>query len=354
LILLLIEKPCLLKFHKINCSLNQARAFHSDLTKFISQFESGFTCQKKLKLGKIHFDLKLVESDSLPTKNELSGLVSTFHQKEAHLEENLNFLPFFKPFKEIESSSFFKDTSEDLEFKEFFPDFRRSNLQDFNTFDMILMKFQKKQEMILQKIEWEKQEIMKEKILVEAKKKKLIIKKLKLQELSEKLKKEKLDIYKEKEEFESLKSSTSLISTTPSSENSSLHSDFSPKPQSSKLPFSRSPKPHPKFSLPSLIPDLQSLTEKVLSSLDVLNPSEIRSHLFQIREKLAIFTSNSIHSNLNPVHSSYNFPLPSPSSLPHSSQCPSPRSSYPTKAYPKSLNPNISLILQSPKPKFFH
>lgn len=313
LILLLIEKPCLLKYHKVTCKLGEVVLFYRELAGFIDRFESGLQSEKKLKLGSIHLDLRVIEGDLCGDKGFVNGQVFerfsqngsgvwTPNEKIQKIEECLNKSEDFDS-SLLETMKYFgKAEISDLENSFDFINVETPDLPYF-TYDIMLVKFQKKQDILIKELEWEKRNLAEVKSVLENKKNKYRDKKAKLLEKYETLKKEILILKSSQESFKESNTNNSISSTKPSSENSSLTSDSSPKPQSQKFNF-HNPQTSTNFPskilVPSFITEIQKNLEKTLSLLDLGDYQLIRSNLFEIRSDLALACSNSIHSRLSP------------------------------------------------------
>ena len=312
LILLLIEKPCLLKYHKVTCKLSQVLLFQRSLTGFLDRLESGLQSQTKLKLGSVHFDLQVLSDSEQADKTFLINQISeTFNDFSSELaapaaklekiEERLKASEDFNanPLEHMKFPGKGQADEIDQSLSHLSP---AADLPYF-TYDIMLVKFQKKQDRLVKELEWERRNLVELKYSLERKKKKFADNKAKLLEKYEEVKKEVLILKSSQASLNESKSNNSLASTKPSSENSSLTSDFSPKPQSQKFSF-QNPQASTNFPskilVPSFISEIQKKLEKTLCGLDLGDYQLIRSNLFEIRAELALACSSSIHSRLSP------------------------------------------------------
>lgn len=239
LLSLLMERPCLLKFHKIMCKQSDLIFLKEEIEEFLRLFESGLATQRKFNLKKLRFDVtmlpdtnfcpKKIVSDQftevfqVDSQNTIDSLLEEIQRLKHKLYSNSKIPEKF----EQNLIKIFEENSEN-------PEISQSIHQPISVSDMIYYKLIRKQEQITQELEWEKHEIHLKNAEITEKHKKLKRKKRMLEERECDLRKQKVSFLKEKDDANRLLSESGKVS----SENSSLNSNstkISSCPQSPRL-----------------------------------------------------------------------------------------------------------------------
>ena len=211
---ILVERPCLLKFHVIQCQFQDLLKLYGDLERILDRVQNGVTNEGRVKFGNLKIDVKV--QGGAYALNEKQRIATQFDFGEIQAsDKNGKIVELEQEIKELKLRLALPSNFDELELM-----FMRQIQElpaveeDFLVCplaapgfisDMSTQKYKKQQEKLLQDKDWEKQEALNVKASYHQKKQKLDQKSTDLLELEKQLKKKNLDLEKEKHEVERLK-----------------------------------------------------------------------------------------------------------------------------------------------------
>lgn len=203
LLSILMERPCLLKFHKIDCKKSELIFLQQEINEFLRLFENGLVTQRKFRLKKFRFDIILKPETVFESKTSIlnqfteifqdnvpetiNSLLEEIQRLKYKLHSNSKLLPLIKE----DTGNFHSSNPESIEPKHHFT----------SVADMVYHKLLKKQELITHELEWEKYEISFLNSKLTKKNQKLLRKKRIIEEREADLRKQKILFLQEKTEF---------------------------------------------------------------------------------------------------------------------------------------------------------
>jgi hypothetical protein len=195
---ILVEKPCFLKYHTIECESAELIEMHHDIYRLLKSAEMGYYYEGKVKLNDLKVYIKIKQNSySIADKGEISQQFCSFG---TDCFDDVGLDKEFRNFKKLEileefEANFIKENSEKFDKDiDYAPNYKSYGL----TYDISVIKYQKQQQKIIESKEWEKQEALNLKLKSQMKKKKLDHKKNELLQMEKDLKKKTLALKKKK------------------------------------------------------------------------------------------------------------------------------------------------------------
>ena len=157
---ILVERPCLLKYHLIQCKFHEILKLYNDIKKILDLAQQGVTQEGRLKLNNLKIDIKIMD---LPyTASEKGEIAEQFSYNFLQTDKNDSIITLEQEIKDLKYKlalppnfesleALFNDSILNIVPKEFDPNFLPVSSGFTN--DISLNKFRKQQEKILQEKE---------------------------------------------------------------------------------------------------------------------------------------------------------------------------------------------------------
>ena len=214
---ILVERPCLLKFHAIQCQFQDLIRLHGDLERIMDRVQRGESNEGRVKISNLKIDIKVQGGTyALGEKQRIARDMAEMNAGEIEAsDKNEKILELEQEIKELKWKLAVPANFDELELM-FIRQIQDLSVAEEDLFvhpqaspgfvlDMTTQKYKKQQEKLIQDKDWEKQETINAKTSYHKKKQKLELKSTDLSELEKQLKKKNLDLEREKHEVERLK-----------------------------------------------------------------------------------------------------------------------------------------------------